>query len=184
LYDNPFVAEWRRRGVIRESEATWEEVLEVEYRSAEGGLDQPPPNVIDIQGIGDKYSKGLAELGIITTDQLLKRGRTEKGLKEIASATEAKPAQVRQWVVMADLLRVARVTPQDARALAAAGVDSAAGLAGASSKKLAAQLAETGEPKSVGSHPVTSVRAGEWIAAARVLSRRDAAPAKGRGAAP
>ncbi len=79
--------------------------------------------IIDIEGVGEVYAQKLTAQGINTVDQLLERGATPKGRKEIAEATEISDKLILRWVNHADLFRINGVGPQFAELLEAAGVD-------------------------------------------------------------
>ncbi len=47
--------------------------------------------ISDIEGIGATYAQKLSEIGIKTTEALLKQGATKKGRKEIAEKSLTTP---------------------------------------------------------------------------------------------
>ncbi|MDE6085859.1 MAG: DUF4332 domain-containing protein [Muribaculaceae bacterium] len=79
--------------------------------------------IADIEGIGSVYAQKMIDLGIKTTEDLLTRGATSKGRKEIAEATGISPKLILKWVNHADLFRIKGVAGQFAELLEAAGVD-------------------------------------------------------------
>ena len=79
--------------------------------------------IADIEGIGSVYAQKMIDLGIKTTEDLLTRGATPKGRKEIAEATGISPKLILKWVNHADLFRIKGVAGQFAELLEAAGVD-------------------------------------------------------------
>ena len=97
--------------------------------------------IADIEGIGSVYAKKLIDLGIKTTQDLLTRGATPKGRKEIAEATGISPKLVLKWVNHADLFRIKGVAGQFAELLEAGGVDSV--------KEFRHRVAENLQPKLV-----------------------------------
>lgn len=80
-------------------------------------------NVVDIEGVGAAYAEKLSAAGITTADQLLKRGASPKGRKEIEDATGISGKLILTWVNHADLFRIKGVGPQFAELLEASGVD-------------------------------------------------------------
>jgi hypothetical protein len=171
LYDNPFVTDWIRRGLLQERDARWEEVLEAEYQDRHQ-LEPVSRDVTDIPGIGTREAKALKHMGISTAEELGKRGERPQGIKDIGEETEARPADVKRWLAAAKLSEIPAIKSEEVVALVAAGVDSAA-LADAKSTELAALVAEGAQGKGKAA-PITAVRAGELIAAARVLHARAA----------
>ena len=79
--------------------------------------------IIDIQGVGPVYAEKLIAAGVVTVDQLLERGKTPKGRKELEDKTGIRADLILTWVNHADLFRVKGVGPQFAELLEAAGVD-------------------------------------------------------------
>ena len=43
--------------------------------------------IIDIQGVGPVYAEKLIAAGVVTVDQLLEKGKTPKGRKELEEVT-------------------------------------------------------------------------------------------------
>ena len=64
------------------------------------------PSLIDIEGIGPQYAKKLSEIGIKTTEALLKQGATPKGRKIIEEKTQIGHKLIIEWVNLADLFRI------------------------------------------------------------------------------
>lgn len=79
--------------------------------------------IIDVEGIGEVYSKKLVEAGINTVDELLEKCCKPAGRKELAEATEISPKLILTWANHADLMRINGVGPQFSELLEAAGVD-------------------------------------------------------------
>jgi len=79
--------------------------------------------IIDIEGIGPKYTKMLKKIGVTQTKHLLKRGASKKGRKDLAKESGLKESQVLKWANMADLMRIRGVGEEYSELLEAAGVD-------------------------------------------------------------
>ena len=79
--------------------------------------------IIDIEGIGPKYTKMLKKVGITQTKQLLSRGASKKGRKDLAAESGLKETQILKWSNMADLMRIRGVGEEYSELLEAAGVD-------------------------------------------------------------
>ena len=77
-------------------------------------------NVVDIQGIGPVYAEKLVAAGIATVDQLLEKGKTPKGRKDLEDATGITGKLILTWVNHADLCRIKGIGPQFSELLEAA----------------------------------------------------------------
>ena len=95
--------------------------------------------IIDVEGIGEVYSKKLIEAGINTVDELLEKCCKPAGRKELAEATEISPKLILTWANHADLMRINGVGPQLSELLEAAGVDTV--------KEFRHRVAENLQPK-------------------------------------
>jgi nucleotidyltransferase/DNA polymerase involved in DNA repair len=76
-----------------------------------------------IEGVAKVYGEKLRAAGIKSTAQLLARGKTPKGRKEVASATGITETLVLKWTNMCDLMRIKGVGKQFSELLEKAGVD-------------------------------------------------------------
>ena len=85
--------------------------------------------IVDIEGIGPVYAEKLIAAGIVTVDQLLEKGKTPKGRKELEDVTGITGKLILTWVNHADLFRINGVGPQFSELLEAAGVDTVVELA-------------------------------------------------------
>ena len=79
--------------------------------------------IIDVEGIGEVYSKKLIEAGINTVDDLLEKCAKPAGRKALAEETGISPKLILTWTNHADLMRINGVGPQFSELLEAAGVD-------------------------------------------------------------
>ena len=77
----------------------------------------------EIEGIGAKYGKKLRKAGIKRTHNLLDRGASRKGRKELAGLAGVDEKQILKWTNMADLMRIRGVGEEYSELLEAAGVD-------------------------------------------------------------
>ncbi len=91
-----------------------------------------------ISGVGKAYSTKLHTAGITNVDELLEKGSTPKGRKEIVKVTGISDKLILRWVNMADLYRIAGIGQEYAELLEAAGVDTIPELA----QRLPASLLE------------------------------------------
>jgi predicted flap endonuclease-1-like 5' DNA nuclease len=103
--------------------------------------------IIDIEGIGAVYAEKLKAAGIDTAGQLLEKGATPKGRKELEEATSISGKLILRWVNHADLYRVNGVGPQFAELLEASGVDTVKEFRHRNAANLAAKMQEVNEEK-------------------------------------
>ena len=101
--------------------------------------------IIDIQGIGPVYAEKLIAAGIATVPQLLEKGKTPKGRKELEETTGIRHDLILTWVNHADLFRVKGIGPQFSELLEAAGVDTVKELAHRNAANLEKTLNEVNE---------------------------------------
>jgi len=64
------------------------------------------PSIIYIEGIGPKYASTLSEIGIKTSEALLKQGATPKGRKELEEKTGIAHKLIFEWINLAELFRI------------------------------------------------------------------------------
>ena len=127
--------------------------------------------IIDVEGIGPKYTKDLSAVGITTTAKLLKKGATRKGREELAEATGISYKLILEWVNHADLFRIKGVGEEYSDLLEEAGVDSVPELAQRNPKNLYAKLVETNEEKRLVRQLPSQRQVADWVNQAKVLPR-------------
>ena len=76
-----------------------------------------------IEGIAKVFGEKLRDAGIKSTAQLLERGATPKGRKEVAAAAGITETLVLKWTNMCDLMRIKGVAEEYSELLEKAGVD-------------------------------------------------------------
>ena len=101
--------------------------------------------IIDIQGIGPVYAEKLTAAGVTTVAELLEKGKTPKGRKELEETTGIRHDLILTWVNHADLFRVKGIGPQFSELLEAAGVDTVKELAHRNAANLEKTLIEVNE---------------------------------------
>jgi predicted flap endonuclease-1-like 5' DNA nuclease len=125
----------------------------------------------DIEGIGAVYQQKLIAAGIKSTEELLDKGSTPKGRKEIAEKSGIGEGLILQWVNHVDLYRIKGVGSEYADLLEAAGVDTIPELANRNPEHLLEKMASTNlEKKLVRRLPVLS-QVINWIEQAKTLPR-------------
>jgi predicted flap endonuclease-1-like 5' DNA nuclease len=128
-------------------------------------------NVIEIEGIGEVYSRRLHDAGVGTTDALLSEGATPQGRDALASKTGIARKRILRWVNRADLFRIHGVAEQYSDLLAAAGVETVLELAQRKAKNLHQKMAQTNEARKLVRHLPQLEQVEAWIEEARNMPR-------------
>jgi predicted flap endonuclease-1-like 5' DNA nuclease len=125
----------------------------------------------DVEGIGPAWAEKLTAAGVRTTDDLLMAGGSSGGRERLEAATGISSKRILEWVNHVDLMRLNGVGSEYADMLEAAGVDSAAELAGRNAKN----LAETFQELDAGRNTVRNIPAEaviqRWIDEAKTLDK-------------
>ncbi len=124
-----------------------------------------------IEGVGQVYSKKLLDIGIKNTDQLLLRGASKKGRKEIAGETAISEKLILTWVNHCDLFRIKGIGPQYAELLEAAGVDTVPALATRNPENLLAKLTEVNDAKNLVRSMPYLKQVNRWVKEAKDLPK-------------
>ena len=129
------------------------------------------PSLIDIEGIGPQYAKTLSEIGIKTTEALLKQGATPKGRIIIEERTQIGHRLILEWVNLADLFRIKGVGEEYSVLLEEAGVGTVIELSNGNAENLFEKVNEVNkEKKLVRKTPALSMIQ-SWIEQAKKLNR-------------
>ena len=128
-------------------------------------------NLLEVEGIGEKYAARLKEAGIGTTDELLAQGATDKGRKALEEKTGISGALILRWVNHVDLFRIKGVGEEYADLLERAGVDTIPELAQRNAANLVAKMAEINEEKKLVRRLPTEAQVADWISSAKSLDR-------------
>ena len=127
--------------------------------------------VESIEGIGEKYSRRLHEIGIFTVEDLLRRGATRKGREEIAKALGVSKSVVLKWVNKADLFRVKGIGEEYSDLLEAAGVDTVSELAQRNPENLYKKLIEVNGRKKLVRRLPSLKEVKRWVSTAKKLKK-------------
>jgi len=129
------------------------------------------PKVIDIEGVGPVYAKKLSEVGIKTTDDLLKAGATAKDREELARKAGIDSKHILDWVNRSDLYRIKGVGQEYSDLLENVGVDTVVELANRVPENLLAKMLEVNKAKKLVRRPppISSVK--NWVEQAKKLKR-------------
>jgi len=127
--------------------------------------------IIDVEGIGEVYTKKLVDAGVRTTQALLNQGATSNGRQEISQKTGISETLILEWVNHVDLYRIKGVGSEYSDLLEEAGVDTVMELAQRNPNNLFQKIVEVNqEKKLVRRLPVLS-QVTDWVAQAKKLPR-------------
>ena len=129
-------------------------------------------NIIDIEGIGPAYAEKLKTAGINTTDDLLSKGGTRAGRKELADATGIDDGRILTWVNHCDLHRIDGIAGQISELMESAGVDTVKELATRNAANLAAKMQEVNTAKNLSGRVPTADPLQKMINQAKTLDQK------------
>ena len=125
-----------------------------------------------IQGIAAATEAKLNTAGVTSVDDLLEKGATPAGRKEIAEKSGLSDTQVLRFVNYADLFRISGIAGQPAELLEAAGVNTVAELAQRNPANLVAKLKEVNDAKKLTGKVPAESQVGGWIESAKTLPKK------------
>ena len=128
-------------------------------------------SIIEIEGVGDVYAKELAKIGVKTVQELLKRGNTPKGRKELEESSGIGHSLILRWVNHADLFRIKGVASQYSELLEASGVDTVLELSKRKPENLQPKMLEVNDDKNLCNRPPSLSMVQDWVAQAKKLGR-------------
>jgi len=127
--------------------------------------------LMKIEGIGGAYEKKLNAVGLFSLEDLLEKGATPKGRKEIADKSGIGDALILKWANRADLFRIKGIGEEYSDLLEAAGVDTVPELAQRKADNLYQKIVEiNNEKKLVRKLPAVS-QIKTWVDQAKKLPR-------------
>jgi predicted flap endonuclease-1-like 5' DNA nuclease len=124
-----------------------------------------------IEGIGPKYGRKLGQIGIKTTQALLKKGATPKGRKEIEESSGLGHKLILEWVNLADLFRIKGIGEEYSDLIEEAGVDTVVELAQRRADNLYEKILEVNAAKKLVRRPPSAGMVADWIKQAKKLPR-------------
>lgn len=124
-----------------------------------------------VEGIGQVYEQKLIAAGIKNTEELLKKGATPAGRKEIAESTGISGTLILDWVNRVDLFRIKGVSEEYSDLLETAGVDTVPELAQRNPENLYQKLVETNQQKHLVRRLPSQAQVADWVAQAKTLPR-------------
>jgi predicted flap endonuclease-1-like 5' DNA nuclease len=127
--------------------------------------------LIHIEGIGEVYQKKLNKAGISSVEELLEKGATPKGRKELADKAGINDALILKWINRADLFRIKGIGDQYADLLEAAGVDTIPELAQRKAENLSQKLVDINKAKNLVNKLPAVSQVADWVEQAKKLPR-------------
>jgi len=127
--------------------------------------------LIKIEGIGEAFEKKLNAAGLFSVQDLLEKGATPKGRKDIAAKTGIGDALILKWANRADLFRVKGIGEEYGDLLEAAGVDTVPELAQRKADNLYQKLVEVNEAKKLVRKLPAQSQIKNWVEQAKKLPR-------------
>ncbi len=125
----------------------------------------------EVEGIGPKYAEKLRNAGVKSTSDLLKKGATPAGRKQIEKDSSISGKLILEWVNHVDLFRVKGIGSEYADLLEAAGVDTVVELSKRRPDNLHKALVETNQKKKLVRLLPGEKRIQKWIEEAKTLPR-------------
>ena len=127
--------------------------------------------IADIEGIGPTYAAKLGQVGVNTTEALLKKGCGPEDRKMLAETTGIGEALILEWVNLADLYRIKGVGSEYSDLLEEAGVDTVVELAARVPENLLAKLVEVNKAKNLVNKMPGLTQVTDWVKQAKKLPR-------------
>jgi predicted flap endonuclease-1-like 5' DNA nuclease len=127
--------------------------------------------LIDIEGIGEAYVKKLNAIGIFSVEDLLEKGASPKGRKEIAEKTGINDALILKWANRADLFRIKGIGEEYSDLLEAAGVDTVPELAQRKAENLYQKIVEVNKARKLVRKLPAQSQIQNWVEQAKKLRR-------------
>ena len=124
-----------------------------------------------IKGITEADAQRLIDNGVTSLDDLLERGATPKGRKELAAATGISPDLILTWVNRADLARIKGVATEYADLLEVAGVDTVVELANRNPTNLHERLVTANQDAGLVQVLPSAAQVADWVAQAKQMER-------------
>ena len=125
--------------------------------------------ITDIEGIGPAQQAKFESAGIKSVEQLLEKGSTPKGRKDLETATGIDGKKILRFVNHADLFRIDGIAGQFSELLEAAGVDTVNELKTRVPANLHAKLVEVNDKKNIVNQVPGLSRVEDFITQAKAL---------------
>ncbi len=126
-------------------------------------------NIKKIEGIGTTYTTKLSNVGVKTTERLLKDGASKAGRMDMAAKSGISETLILEWVNLADLMRVKGVGEEYSDLLEEAGVDTVKELRNRVAGNLHQAMLDTNMKKRLVRRPPSLSMVKRWVAEAKQL---------------
>lgn len=126
-------------------------------------------NIKKIEGIGATYTTKLSNVGVKTTERLLKDGASKAGRMDLAAKSGISETLILEWVNLADLMRVKGVGEEYSDLLEEAGVDTVKELRKRVAGNLHQAMLDTNMKKRLVRRPPSLSMVKRWVAEAKQL---------------
>ena len=127
--------------------------------------------ISSIEGIGSVFSEKLFAVGVKTSSDLLKAGKTSQRRASLATKAGISPKLILEWVNLADLIRIKGVSEEYSDLLEDAGVNTVPELARRNPENLYVKLQEVNEEKELVRRLPSASMVAEWVEQAKKLPR-------------
>jgi len=128
-------------------------------------------SLLQVEGIGEVYAQKLQDVGVKSTDALLKQGSTSAGRKQLAAEADISDQLILEWVNHVDLFRIKGVQEEYADLLEESGVDTVPELAQRNPANLFQKMVEVNQAKNLVRRLPTEAQVADWVAQAKQLPR-------------
>ena len=125
-----------------------------------------------INGITEADAQRLIDDSVTSLANLLERGATPKGRKELAAATGISSDLILTWVNRADLARINGVDADSAALLEAAGVDTVVELANRNAANLHERMVTVNQDAGLVQALPSAAQVADWVVRAKQIERR------------
>jgi large subunit ribosomal protein L20 len=124
-----------------------------------------------IRGISEADAQRLIDSGVTSLTDLLERGATPKGRKELIAATGISSDSILTWVNQADLARIKGIGAEYSHLLEIAGVDTVVELANRNPTNLHERLAAVNQDANLVQVLPSEAQVADWVAQAKQMPR-------------
>lgn len=125
----------------------------------------------NIEGIGASYAQKLKNCGVSTQEQLLAKGSTRIGRRELIKSSGISDKLILKWINRADLARIKGIGGQYADLLECAGVDTVPELALRNAANLHDKIRAVNEQKKLVRLLPSELKVDTWINQAKKTGR-------------
>ncbi len=133
---------------------------------------EPSTPLAQLKPIGHAHAAALRGAGLETADDLVRRASTPGKRTELANVLEVRADRLLSWALLAEMLLVQGISPDDANLLDAADIDSLDSLKRYGAADLTALLRDVVATEEPDAEAPTVETVTTWVADARTLASR------------